>query len=397
MKETSCVVGSRVLTTLTAFTAHARLSPMTCQTCTITLERASTPMDTGLSCPSKPDGFSCGTSCKSSHQQRTPSFEMWPHFDLCHGWAANWVSALTCSSKNAWLNFPKWNPSIQTEFYRLESSTCLEWVMDGKHGTTWGMLWLTKSLWEVELTSLQWLSTSFVASWWDCPCQGSCTFLTWFSHKWCRYALQRNLMVSNFQAVSLLETSGWSVTKVPLSRSLWSESFVCFRRTLALNTSGLTGTIIPYSFLLTCMPKSMLMCGPISRLRRSRPHGRTWQWASKKAILFYFTSNMKDSCFRPYSWWQGQYLEAKVELTPTNCGSTFFLAPRNLRGSLVYLLRPSVSLLSRWIPIVSMAPWHNVCPPRHPDQWSPWIKSTSLVIVEVPANWKFSSTCLLRG
>ena len=29
--------------------------------------------------------------------------------------------------------------------------------------------------------------------------------------------------------------------------------------------------------------------------------GRMLQWASKKAILCYFTSNMKDSCFRPYS------------------------------------------------------------------------------------------------
>ena len=35
-------------------------------------------------------------------------------------------------------------------------------------------------------------------------------------------------MVPNFQTVSSLEISGWSVTKVPLSRSLWSESFVCF-------------------------------------------------------------------------------------------------------------------------------------------------------------------------
>ena len=30
----------------------------------------------------------------------------------------------------------EWNPSIQTESCRLEGSTCLEWVMGGKHGTT---------------------------------------------------------------------------------------------------------------------------------------------------------------------------------------------------------------------------------------------------------------------
>ena len=44
-------------------------------------------------------------------------------------------------------------------------------------------------------------------------------FLTWFSHKWCRYVLQHNLMDPNSQAVSLLEISGWNATKVPLFRS----------------------------------------------------------------------------------------------------------------------------------------------------------------------------------
>ena len=69
-------VGSRALTTSTVSPVHALLSPTIGQTYMITLARVSIHMDIGLSFPSKLDGFNCGNSCKSSQQQRAPSFGM---------------------------------------------------------------------------------------------------------------------------------------------------------------------------------------------------------------------------------------------------------------------------------------------------------------------------------
>ena len=109
----------------------------------------------------------------------------------------------------------------------------------------------------------------------------------------------------------------------------------------------------------------MPMCGNTNRLRQLLRCGKMSPWVSKKATQCCSTSNIKDTSIRPYLCWRGQYLEAKVAWTPTSYGNTYSLVLLNLHGCPVSSRKPSVSLPSSWIRIVSMAPWHNVYPPSH--------------------------------
>ena len=137
---------------------------------------------------------------------------------------------------------------------------------------------------------------------------------------------------------------------------------------LGLNTSGLTGTINPLLLFADMNAKEYAQVWTYQQAKAVTTTRQNVTMGLKKGNTVLLHFQYQGQLFQAILMMAGSVPGSKGGVGTPNCGSTCSPALRNLRGSLVYLLKPSVSLLSRWIPIVSMAPWHNVCPPRRPNQ-----------------------------